>query len=229
MCKTCLTNCMYIWPYQAYRSDQLMFFLVPLVLCETHAEVQEILVGNWTVHQTGISGKINEADFHVRIAETEIPSKITIHVYDSNQSTLPIHKYDALFHRTSKGKFRLVKSGSTFATFDFSPLLPPHISSSGDWGSSQTYTATMITNKVMQLTLFDKEGGAWRVLRFEKDATLPQAWYEKHFQLLFMVVAFIGSWCVTRIVQKCVMRKRTKEAEKIIAQQKKEQAKRKKK
>lgn len=202
-----------------------MFLFISLVLCETHAEVQEILVGNWSVHETIVSGE-KARDFHVRIAETDISFKIAIQVYESNESTLPITKYDAVFHRTSKGKFRLIKAGTTFATFDFSPLLPPHISSSGDWGSSETYTATMVTNKIMQLTLFDKQSGEWRVFHFDKDAVLPAAWYEKHFQLLFMVVAFVGSWCVTRLVQKCVMMKRTREAEKIIAM---EQGKRKKK
>ena len=82
------------------------------------------------------------------------------------------------------------------------------------------YNAVMITNKVMQLSLFSSDGAEWQVITFEKqDDDRPLPWYETYFKLLFMGFVFLCSWGVSVVVQKCVMRKRMREAEEILKQE----------
>lgn len=196
-----------------------MFLLLSaLALAETQAEVREILIGNWTANCTTLAGDASLPDhFLVQIEETDAKSTISIRVFEDANAPLPIRQFIAVFNTSSKGKFSLMKGSAVTASFDFSPRLPPHIFSSGPWGNRHFYTAGMFTNKAMQLSLFANDRAEWHVIDFAKEDTegeLP--WYETYFKLIFMGIVFLGSWGVSMAVQKCVVKKRMREAEEIL-------------
>lgn len=198
-----------------------MFALVvAFSLCETQAEVQEILVGNWTAYQTTLVGEpILPDNFSVQIEETDSRYTISILVFEDKRMPIPIHRFKAVFDPSSKGKFGLFSGNSILARFDFSPIMPPHIHSTGNWGDNTTFTGVMITNMLMQLSLVAKDGTHWQVITFEKEDGPPLPWYEQYFKLIFMSIVFLGSWAVTKVVQSCVMKQRLREAEEILRKQ----------
>ena len=199
-----------------------MFALfVARAFCATHAEVREILLGNWTATCTAlVGGKCLADQFWLQIEESRTKSTISIHVFENPSALLPMKQFTAVFNESSKGNFSLFNGHSLTAAFDFSPEFPPHIFSSGPWGSDMRYNAVMITNKVMQLSLFSSDGAKWQVITFEKqEDDRPLPWYETYFKLLFMGFVFLCSWGVSVVVQKCVMRKRMREAEEILKQE----------
>jgi hypothetical protein len=195
----------------------ILFFTVS---AETHAEVREILLGNWSVSSEVPSGESFLAvpeSFHLRILPPSDVSQIILMTYNTPIATEPLLNLTAIFAPNSKGTFVLHEELRPIAEFDFSPILPPHISSFGDWNQTLTFSALMITNRWMQLTLFEKEGNRWTVFNFQKEVGDGQPnFFEKHFQMIVMIVVFIGSVGVSMLVQKYYAAKTRREAEKLL-------------
>ena len=216
----------------------LSFILLRFTKAETHAEVQEIILGNWfvTSRHLGLNETQNQEKthyFYLRSFPTEYKTIITATLYQSKEDESSIlHNYTLTFSQTSKGKFALSenlnKNKRPVATFDFSPVLPPHISSVGDWGSNKSFNALFITNKIAQLTIFGKED--WTVYTFDKEENYePETFLDKYYQLIMMGIAFFLAYIVSKKVQSWQIEKKQKEVERILMEQEKQKKKEKKK
>jgi hypothetical protein len=198
----------------------LIVLLSSLAHSETHAEVREILLGNWSV----IRECPSEVDFleiplsfHLRVSPTSTESKIDLISYANANSTIPLFNLTAEFASSSKGRFGLLEGSRMIAHFDFSPVLPPHVSSFGDWNDSFMFNALIVTNHLMQLTIFEKGEHDWTVFNFDKqNEIVPIRFWEKYFQIIVMVIVFIGCYAVTILVQKWQLAKRRREVEKLL-------------
>ena len=212
----------------------LYFLIIGFVRAETHAEVQEIILGSWFVTSRHlIPEKAPNPDninyYYLRSFPTSHKTIITAVLYKSKEDDASIlHNYTLTFSQTSKGKFALSeslnKNNRKIAVFDFSPVLPPHISSVGDWGINKSFNALFITNKIAQLTIFDKQ--EWTVYTFDKeDDYEPESFIDKYYQLIVMGIAFLLAYIVSKKVQKWQIEKKQKEVEEILKEQEKQKKK----
>ncbi|OHT01735.1 hypothetical protein TRFO_31348 [Tritrichomonas foetus] len=207
----------------------MFFFLLSLIFSETHADVQEIILGSWTVTAKHFSGKEefpNEESFNFISRRTDTRSIITAQLFKTDVSDT-VFNATLTFDSKSKGKFILTEYQSnhfikTIANFDFSPILPPHISSVGDWGDDKTFNSILITNQIAQLTLFDKNSLNWTVFQFDKVGDAPKSFIDKYFSWIFLFVTFILIKVVVDIVRRIKTWKVRKEAEKILQEQEKQ-------
>lgn len=211
-------------------------FFIYFIKAETHAEVQEIILGNWfvTSRHLNISENSNNENvqYYLRSFPTEYKTIITASLYKSKEDESSIiHNYTLTFSQTSKGKFALSetvnKNKKAIATFDFSPVIPPHISSVGDWGENKSYNALFITNKIAQLTIFGKQD--WTVFTFDKEDNYePESFIDKYYQLIMMGITFFLAYLVSKKVQKWQIEKKQKEVERILQEQENQKKKEKK-
>lgn len=213
------------------------FIFIGFVRTETHAEVQEIILGNWFVTSRQLSPEEtpnleNIQYYYLRSTPTNHKTIITASLYKSKEDDISIlHNYTLTFSQNSKGKFVLSeyfnKKNNKIATFDFSPVLPPHISSVGDWGLNKSFNALFVTNKIAQLTIFEKQ--KWTVYTFDKEEDYePETFLDKYYQLIMMGIAFFLAYIVSKKVQKWQIEKKQKEVEEILKEQKRQARKEKK-
>lgn len=213
------------------------FIFIGFVRTETHAEVQEIILGNWFVTSRQLSPEEtpnleNIKYYYLRSTPTNHKTIITASLYKSKEDDESIlHNYTLTFSQNSKGKFVLSeyfnKKNNKIATFDFSPVLPPHISSVGDWGLNKSFNALFVTNKIAQLTIFEKQ--KWTVYTFDKEEDYePETFLDKYYQLIMMGIAFFLAYIVSKKVQKWQIEKKQKEVEEILKEQKRQARKEKK-
>lgn len=210
------------------------FFIFGFIKAETHAEVQEIILGNWFVTSRHLnlnetSNQDNIQYLYLRSFPTDYKTIITATLYKSKDDESSIlQNYTLTFSQSSKGKFVLSeginKNKKSIATFDFSPVLPPHISSVGDWGKNKSFNALFVTNKIAQLTIFENNG--WNIYTFDKeDDYEPESFIDKYYQLIVMGIAFFLAYLVSKKVQKWQIEKKQKEVERILQDQEKQKKK----
>lgn len=159
----------------------------------------------------------------MRTTATANKSVLELHVYTNGKSNTPLYSYLAQFRPNSKGKFDLIQKEETIAHFDFSPILPPHVSASGKWKENKFFNAALISSTIMQLSIFDNQTGQWVVITFEKDTEddTPSS-FDQYYKYIFMGVMFILSFVVSKGVQKCVINKKKAEVMEILAEDQKQ-------
>jgi hypothetical protein len=187
---------------------------------QTDAEVQEILIGNWSVsqhHPTGSALLTLPDKFHMRVRQASRPTSIAINIFSDSNSSIILTSFTANFFPPGNGHFKLLEGNTNVAYFDFSPLLPPHITSVGDWNGTHSFNSVMVTNKIMQLTLFEKMSSEWVVLVFEKEPdNVPVHFVEKYYRIILMGIVFLLCWAVTQCVQNRQIAKKQREAEQLL-------------
>lgn len=216
----------------------LLFSVFLFIKAETEAEVQEIVLGSWHVTANYLPNHHELPEtrhFHFKSTPTHQTTIVSGALYDSPDLTAnPIRNYTLFFSQTSKGKFSISenigKSVIPIASFDFSPLLHPHISSVGDWGTNKSFNSIFISNKIAQLTIFEKNSDNWTVYTFDKENEFQSnSFLDRYYQYFLMAFAFFLAYLVSKKVQQWQIEKKEKEVEAILLAKQKQKKKEKKK
>lgn len=204
-----------------------MFLCLLFDLCtsETHAEVQEIFIGNWTIiesHPTQTNLKTHK--YYFNVTQLSQHNSLLAQVYDFNGTM--VRNLTMIFVNKSKGTFGVLEKRKLLGNFDFSPFLAPHIESDGTWEENKRYHAIMVNNKIMQLTVYGdsvEDDDGMVVYTFDKLVKEePLMWYDKYFKYMFMGIVGVLSILLNIFLQSCkIKRYEEMERKKLKKQEKK--------
>jgi hypothetical protein len=206
------------------KTPMLFFVWFHLALGETQVDLQDILMGIWSITvKNPNEGSVLPERWRMEVVKAGRKDVLSIFMFSPGDQD-PMKTYNATFSPPGKGKFVLTSDSGFHGDFDFSPVLPPHLSAQGKWGNDAYYSSVVITNKIAQLSLFfGAEMKDWHVYDLEKISDGELSFLEKYFKYIFMGVVFVLCTIVSRLVQRWQLNKRRVEAEEILRQQKKDE------
>ena len=190
------------------------FFFVS-VFADTTANIFKIFNGNWSIQaETTFKDSTKPAEngkYYLKLVDVDNKTKeIHYSLRETNESAESLADFQINFE--TSGKFRIIQrnqedsSDIKEALVELNHNVHPHVSATGQWDETFIFNIDVITQKKVQLTLFDTTTGDMTVLNMFKDVFPPLPLWQKLLPVLYFVVIFI----VTQTTSNHVLRKYSK-------------------